>query len=473
MRLSKIAGMGLLLAVVAIDLRAQEAQALPENVVELRGMASQAHAQGEQETFRDVMKRLHELRPNNSEYMYQLVLAHAVLGELTEAFNMMLFMQRQGLSYDFDQSPDSMNLRDKNIYSYLNDLMIRAGEPLGEVTQVASLDAAMGRVEAIDWDPVRKAFLVGSISTGRVLAVREDESFNELLRADSENGLWGIHDLVVDAERNRLWLASAATPAFAGFDPVDRGRSALYELELDTLKILKRYPVPVDGLPHILGSMTLASTGDLFLADRSLPIVYTLKAGDDRLRALFASPKLVSLRDIAVSDDGQQIYVADYEMGIVRLLVGTGQVNLLGRAETLNLGGIDGLEYAAGDLLIIQNGTRPQRVLRLQLDDTGRGVQNIAPVAVALDEFDHPNYGTVVEGDLVFFANSRTSKGEEGIQPVRIVRASLAGVENIVPPDMQRYLDNQARQRMQRPAEPETTEPGAAEDSVAGDDREG
>ena len=193
MRLSKIAGMGLLLAVVAIDLRAQEAQALPENVVELRGMASQAHAQGEQETFRDVMKRLHELRPNNSEYMYQLVLAHAVLGELTEAFNMMLFMQRQGLSYDFDQSPDSMNLRDKNIYSYLNDLMIRAGEPLGEVTQVASLDAAMGRVEAIDWDPVRKAFLVGSISTGRVLAVREDESFNELLRADSENGLWGVH----------------------------------------------------------------------------------------------------------------------------------------------------------------------------------------------------------------------------------------------------------------------------------------
>jgi hypothetical protein len=81
-----------------------------ENVSQLRQMANQAHAAGDKEAFRAIVTRLHELRPNNSDYMYQLVLAHAVLGDREQAFNMMVNMQQQGLSYDFNESPESMNL---------------------------------------------------------------------------------------------------------------------------------------------------------------------------------------------------------------------------------------------------------------------------------------------------------------------------------------------------------------------------
>ncbi len=476
MSVIKKAGLALCL-MLSIGLSvAQEANELSENVAELRNLANRAHAQGDQETFRSVVARLHELRPNNSEYMYQLVLAHAVLGELTEAFNIMLSMQRQGLSYDFDKSPDSMNLREKKVYSYLNDLMIRAGQPMGEATEVATLDAGIGQVEAIDWDPGREAFLVATITDGRLLAVRRDGSFTELLRADRENGLWGIYDLAVDIDRNRLWLTSSATPSFAGFDPVDKGLSALYELELDTLKVVNRYPVPVDGLPHNLGSMSLATTGDLFFADRSLPILYVLKSGEDRLRPVFATRKLVNLRGIAVSADGSQIYVSDYEMGIIRVDLETGQISTLAKAETLNLGGIDGLEYVDGALLIIQNGIQPQRIMRLTLDVTGTMVAEVAPVAVALEVFDKPNYGTVVGDELVFFANSfGRNNGQETDRPLKIVSANLAGVQNIVPPDMQKFLDDQARRRMQRPGLEEagagdSTGQGTADDSNVDED---
>ena len=119
---------------------------------------------------------------------------------------------------------------------------------------------------------------------------------------------------------------------------MDKGRSALFEFTLDTLELQKRYPVPVDGLPHVLGKMTLASTGDLYFADRSLPIIYSLKSGGDRLQPLYATRNLINLRGIAVSDDGQSLYFSDYELGVIRLDLSNGQVTTLGRPETLNVG---------------------------------------------------------------------------------------------------------------------------------------
>jgi hypothetical protein len=447
----RIASLSLLLSALIAGAHAQEEGELPENVVQLRRMANQAHDAGNREEFRSIVARLHELRPNNSNYMYQLVLAHAALGELNQAFDMMLRMQRQGLSYDFNQSPDSENLRGTNLYDYLNDLMIKAGEPIGEYMEVASLDPEVGRVQAIDWDPGREAFLIGTVTDGRLLEVRKDGSFRELLRADNENGLWGIHDLVVDPARNRLWLASAATRAFSGFDITDKGRSDLFELKLDSLELVKRYPVPVDGLPHSLGSMTLSADGDLFLADQALPIIYLLKAGDDRLMPVFASKGLVSIRGIAVDESGKRVFAADREMGIVRLDLESGQVANLIRAETLNVGGIDGLEYVDGDLLALQNGISPQRIMRLALDDSGSRITEIAPILVAPEGIDRPTYGAVVDDTLYFLARAQTGEAEEGPRPLRIAATGIEGVRNIMPPDMKRYMEQQARQRMQPP----------------------
>jgi len=445
----RIAGLVLLLTFLTFDLSAQEenpaGQSLPEDVIGLRALAAKARDQGDTQVYRQALERLHQLRPNNSEYMYQLVLAHASLNEFTPALNMMLNMQRQGLSYDFDQAPETEPLRDKEAYEYINDLMVKAGTPLGSADLVVELSPDLGRAEAIDWDPGRQAWLVGTITDGRLLAVDGQGQVTELLHSDTENRLWGIWDLAVDAPRNRLWLAIAATPEYSGFDPLDKGRSALVEMKLDTLEVVKRYPVPVDAYPHVLGKMALAADGSVYLADRFLPIIYALRAGDDRLSGVYASNQLVSLRGIAVADDKHMLYFADYELGIIRLDMKTGQVAGLARPETLNLGGIDGLEYVDGALLVIQNGIRPQRILRLNLDVSGSQVTEIAPVAVALEAFDYPGFGVVVGGDLVFFGSGARSGQATAGQPIRLLRTSIQGLQNLVPPDMQRFLEQKAR----------------------------
>lgn len=409
-------------------------------VPELLQKASQAFKAKDHVAFREAARQLHEQRPNNSDYMYQLVLAHALLKEKQSAFDIMLKMQRQGLSYDFDRSDASLSLRKTQLYAYLNDLMKRAGEPIGNVVPIATLPADFERPEAIDWDAGREAFLIGNVRDGAIIAVSRDGTSRELLRADSSNGMWGVYDLLVDEQRNKLWVATASNRQFAGFDPADMGRSALFEFDLTSLELLKRYPVPVDGLPHNLRSITLASNGDILATDGLYPLVYRKPADASRLHAVLALEELVSLRGLDLSSDGKTLYIADYEMGVVAVDLITGKPAPLAGPETLNMGGIEGLIVAGDRLLVIQNGIRPQRVMSLQLDDTGRGVTNVAPLAVALDMMDFPNYGTVVGDELVFFANSHWSLREEELKPVTVASVSISAAPHIVPPDYQKFM---------------------------------
>ncbi len=436
----------LLAALMAILPFAVQGQAQPEapvGVIELREQAGKARAAGNYAAFRNAMVRLHEMRPNNSEYMYQLVLAHALMDEKSAAYDLMLAMQRQGLSYDFDQTEDSVNLRNTEVYDYLNELLKTAGQPFGSVTRVATLGADVKFPEAIDWDPQREEFLVGTVADGLILAVGKDGATRELLRADEENGMWGVYAVLVDAPRNRLWVSSASNRRFSGFDPVDTGRSAIFEFSLDSLELIKRYPVPVDGMPHRLGKMAMAPDGELYAVDGRLPIMYAKRASEDRMRPVFTSNQLLSLRGLTLSDDGRMVYFADYEMGIVIIDTETDKYGMLRAPETLNLGGIEGLYYWDGHLVAIQSGISPQRVMRLRLDDAGTAVVHVAPLAVSLDEFDHPNFGTVVDDQLYFFSNSHWETSSDDLAPVNILRVDLAAGEDIIEPDLQEILERQ------------------------------
>lgn len=408
-------------------------------VPELLAEARQAYDKGDHAALRDALIQLRRQRPYNSEYMYQLVLAHGRLDEKKEAYNLMLEMQRQGLAYDFDQDEATKSLRNTEVYTYINDLMKRAGDPIGQAEIVARLEPGFVRPEAIDWDPGREAFLVGNVRDGAIIAVTLDGESRELLRADSDNGMWGVYDLVVDAEGNRLWVATASNQQFAGFDPADTGRSALFEFDLESLDLVKRYPVPVDGLPHNLRSIALAPNGDIMATDGLYPIIYRKKSGESRLRPVLALEKLVALRGLEFSPDGKRLYVADHEMGILVVDMESGNSGSLATPPTLNLGGIEGLATWQNRLVVIQNGIRPQRILALELDEAGRRVVNIAPLAVAMDIMDFPNYGTVVGSDLVFFANSHWTLDSEERKPVTVARVSIDKAPEIVPVDVEKF----------------------------------
>ena len=447
--------MVLTLAVISAPLAAQigPAPAPTENVPALLVKINEAYAAKDYLTFRSALVNLHKLRPNNSEYMYQLVIAHALLDEKAQAYEIMLGMQQQGLAYDFTLTENTKNIRGTEVFDYVNDMLKMAVKPVGESEPVFVLPDNVVMPETIAWDESRQKFLVGTIAEGQILEVGKDGEVTELLKADNENGMWAIFDILVDQARNRLWVTSASMQGFSRFDPVDKGRSGLFEFDLKTLELIRRHPVPVDGRSHILGSMALAPNGDIFIADRALPLVYKKPADEQKLKAILLLKGLVSQRGIAIQPDGSLLYVADREMGIMVVdLVGK-QARLLEVPDTFNAGGIDGIYLDNNRLFIIQNGIKPQRVMRLQLDSSGTRVATVGPLAVAQPEFDLPSFGTIQGENLYFFANSQWL-GKTGSQsPVAVMRSELDASVDLVQPEMEQFLKLQAEKKQREQQE--------------------
>jgi hypothetical protein len=425
-------------------------QAQVENVPDLLATANKAYADKDYEALTGALERLHVMRPYNSEYMYRLVLAYALLDEKTRAYDLMLRMQQQGLAYDFTASEDSVNIRGTEVFDYVNELMLHAAKPFGEAEAAFTLPPDVTMPGSMDWDETRQAFLVGTLDKGRVLAVDGEGQVSELLRATPSNGMWAVLDVLVDEQRDRLWLTSAAIPAFGDVDVADRGLSGLFEFELGTLKFVRRYPVPVDGRPHVPGSMDMSPNGDIYIADRALPIIYVKRAAEEKLTGAFASRDMVSLRDIAMQPDGRIMYIAGREKGITVVDFVGKQAAPLAGPETLNLGGIDGMFLRNNQLVIIQNGIQPQRVMRLALDSSGTKVEAVRPLAVALPVFDMPTFGTIKGDHLVYFANGRWPGEGEATAGVTAVKTALDPNTDLIPPEMQLYLEQERRQKAER-----------------------
>ncbi len=426
----------------------------PQSVPRLLNKANAAYEAGDYQGFRKAMEALHQERPYNSEYMYQLAIANALLEDRTGAYDIMLKMQRQGLAYDFLTPESTKGIRGTQAFEYLAELMVMAGEPMGDTKLEFTLPDSVSMPETIAWDESRGKFLIGTRSEGSILAVEPDGGVTPLITADTENGMWAVMDILVDVERSSLWVTSSSIVEFARYDRTEKGRSALYEYDLKTLELKNRYPVPVDGKAHFLGSMVMNPEGDLFIVDRNLPLVYRKLVGEDHIKAVYGFRDMISMRGVALRDDGSILYIADREMGIAMVEIKSGRTAKLVGPDTLNLGGIEGLYFNNNSLIMIQNGIKPQRVIKLLLDPAGTTVTGVVPMAVAQPEFDYPTYGTLKGESLYFFGNSHWAGTDQPVKPVSVLSSPLNSDKELVQPDVRRFLQKQAEAEQKEEEKP-------------------
>jgi sugar lactone lactonase YvrE len=405
---------------------------ITESVAELEENSRQSYADGKFVRYYVANMKLHELRPYDPIYLENIIAACALVGRQRTAYHFLLKMQRQGFSNDLSKNPDTESIRQTEVWEYLNGLMIEAGVSSGRGDVVFTLPAELSSPAALGWDQSRGLFLVGTENDGAVVAVSQDGSTQVLIKANEENGLWAIRGFFADSENNRLWVSSAAVPAFSAYQASDKGRGALFEFDLETLELKGRYDVPADGETHELGPVAVSGNGDIYIADLAQPMVFRKTAKGDRLEAFVGNRSLIGLRDLAVSPDSGKLYIADSAMGIMVVDPAQQTSAMLTGPEDLNLGAISGLFYSKGKLIMIQNGFQPQRIMRLELDASGSNVVDVIPLAIALDDFDRPAFGMVKGEEVYYFANPGQN------QPVKVLKTPLEPGNSIESAEMRK-----------------------------------
>jgi hypothetical protein len=110
---------------------------------------------------------------------------------------------------------------------------------------------------------------------------------------------------------------------------------------------------------------------------------------------------------MALDRDERTLYVADYARGILRVDLASRSIEPVGAADGVLTLGIDGLYGVDGDLIGVQNGVTPYRVVRLHLDGDDGRIASAGVLERARPDYAEPTLGVVVGRALYYVANSQ------------------------------------------------------------------
>jgi hypothetical protein len=252
-------------------------------------------------------------------------------------------------------------------------------------------------------DAQRARLLVSSVHHGGIYAIANGHTTTFI--ESGRDSTWGMFALAIDAPRRTLWATTAAfSPITARYSPADSGRSAVMKYDLRTGALRGRYVAPDTGA-HALGDLVVAGSGAVYVSDGLGGGVYALVPGSDSLRVLVPRGVFRSPQTSALSSDGGTLFVPDYAIGIAVVDIASGTITWLTHSDSLALTGIDGMYRVGHDLIAVQNGLEPNRIVRLSLDGSMRRVVRATALArgPAAQSLTH---ATVSSGWLYFLTKS-------------------------------------------------------------------
>jgi len=354
-----------------------------------------------------VLKRVSQLMPNSGDIKLQLALVYAKMADKTRAYDTLMRMQMQGFGYDLASDARFEPVHGTRVWDYIVANLNVNSKSFGEGKVAFDLPKSDNLLNALAWDPKRKSLLIGSARDGSIHLLDQKGKLTDFIAAGSNPNLWGIDALGVDSAHGKLYVATSASPKFAKFSADNANKAALLEFDLASGKFVKKYTVSPD-VPRTFNDIAVSEKGMVYVADGAHHIIY--KVEGDTLKLLVQNAKLTSISALAISGDGRVLYVADYSLGIFGFDLAKGEAfEPKYNPDQLVLGGIVGMHWYDGTLVIIEDGMVPKRVMRLVLSPDGRAIVGAMPLDVASQDFIALGDGAIAGDKLYFIANRQDS----------------------------------------------------------------
>lgn len=371
----------------------------------------------------------HALAPDVPMVVWLRAAAQAANAQNDAALASLSQLAETGLAFNIAASPAFAALKANPRFEPLAQRFAENGAARGIVDLAFAASGLPNDFvpESILHDDANDRWLLGSVRHARIDAVDDRGGAYDLV-AERSGGL--LSALGMRLIGDTLWLASAGFPQTAGIAKQEIGRSGLFEIDARRGDVRRAWWLPADGGEHALGDVLLIGS-DVYASDSIGGGVYRLDARRESLQPVVAPGLLLSPQGMAEHAGG--LIVADYPSGLWRIDVGSGALRKLRATSSAALTGIDGLYAHDGDLIAIQNGTTPKRILRIALGDDGNAIARVDVLAQNLLGWGEPSLATVHDGALYYIANSQWDRFDaagnlppaEQLEAPRIMRLRL------------------------------------------------
>lgn len=346
-----------------------------------------------------------KLRPGHPTATYKLAAAQALRGQPKEALETLEQLADMGLVFDPANDADFAALKDSRGFKSVRGDFRDNAEPRGRPERMFRLRSPTMIPDGMAYDRDREHFYFGSVHERRITRVLRDDTEVDFVKPNP--GLWAPAGMVADEERDLLWVAMNGVPEMQNAKPEELGRSALVAYQLKTGDERHRFTPPAGE--HRLDDVVVVRD-ILYVSDSAAGLLYSVDPKTGAFTALTQPGELSSPRGLVASRNQRELFIADYTQGLFRYHIKGVKLERLEADRDLSVYGIDGLSRHGDELIGIQTGIRPHRVVRLRLSNNGRRVQQLRVLVASDRDFDEPTSGIVIQKNFYFIANSQRGR---------------------------------------------------------------
>jgi sugar lactone lactonase YvrE len=382
-----------------------------ETIADLEHAARVALDAGKLETYRADLLTLHDLLHGHPDVVTMLAGAEARLGHMDQALRWLRELADMGLAgAGVRDDPALASLHAVPAFGEILDHFARNDLPVSTATLAFKLPDEELVAEDLAFDAASRTFYVSAVRARKIIVIPEGGGPARNFVPSGQDGLLSVLGLGIDPGRRLLLATTAGLPQADQFDSKDATRTEVRVYALDTAALLRRATLGAtasDRVEHALTDMTVAPSGDAYVSDAKGGRVYRLRAGGSTLEPLGEDGELLGPQTPALAPDGAHLFIPDYVRGIAVMDLASGRLHWLERAHPVALDGIDGLYFADDTtLLAVQNGTVPERIVRLHLDASRTLVESAEVLEQKSSWLGDPTHGIVVGDRFYFIAQS-------------------------------------------------------------------
>lgn len=404
-------------AVLAVPLSGSAAQPVAAQAIGLARDAAKAAEEKDHAAYLAKMEQAVALRPDFPRMLVNLAAAQVANDKPDEAIATLEKLAALGLSSPIEKNDDFAPLKPRKDYQAVLKKVAGNMATKGSGEIAFTLREVTGLIEGIAWREATDEFYFGDVN-GRAVWVwkrsadKKDVRGGALRRLTPEGDeLYGVFGLAIDEGGGTLWAATSAVPGMRGFAVEMDGTAALAEIDLNTGAVRRTIPVvrkPGDQQSHVLGDLALAPDGSVLATDSGGPTLWRLAPGGSALEESVDSLEFMSLQGIAVLAEKGAVILADHANGFLRVDLRSREVKQLAPPPDTTLIGCDGLVLApTGQIIAIQNGLRPNRILQVTLDETAEAITEVKVLENGHLQMAAPSLGCVGPGgDIYFIGNA-------------------------------------------------------------------
>ncbi len=401
------------MAAFAVAVVATAAESDTTRAMRLAREASAAAEEKNSAVYLSKMEEAVALRPDYPRMLVNLAAAQLAAERPDEALATLERFAKLGVNSPVEKSDEFIALRGRKEFQAVVKKIAANAHPVGPGEVAFSLREVTGLIEGIAWRAKTGEFYFGDVN-GRAVWVRgKDETLRRLTPEGDE--LFGVFGLAIDEAGGTLWAATSAVPAMRGFSSEMDGTAALAEIDLASGAIRRVLPVERragDVQSHVLGDLALAEDGTVWVTDSGGITLWRLAPGGQALEPWVESDEFLSMQGIVLN--GGVAVVADHAGGLLRVDLANRKVRRLEAPPDTTLIGLDGLTLTPdGHILAIQNGLRPSRVLRIELEGEAESIAAVKVLESGHITMAAPSLGCLAtDGDFFYIGNAGWTRFE-------------------------------------------------------------